>query len=246
MKRATFQAILVILGTALWAAAAWAATVDVTIADFSFSPTPLTINVGDTVRWTNTGASTHTSTSGANCTANGVWTSPALGTGQTFSRTFITAGAFPYFCAIDSHCSAFGMQATIIVNAAPAPVPITPVIKANNTRGALTIKSTDVLTVTASLNPGSSAGTNADWWVAVQTASGYYHWASGTNPWLWKPALAVTYQGPMITVPETVIFNAFAMVPGTYTFYFALDTVVDGLVTYDHLFFDSVVVTVTP
>ncbi len=244
MKKATFLTILGILGIAVWGAAAGAATVDVTIGDFFFSPTPLTISVGDTVRWTNTGVVAHTTTSGAGCTSDGNWNSGTMSGGQTFSHTFATAGTFPYFCSF--HCASSNMVGSITVSGTPPPVPITPIIKANNTRTALTIKSTDVLTVTASLDPGSSAGTNADWWVAVQTVSGYYHWSSTTTPWLWKPALAVTYQGPMITVPETVIFNAFTLEPGAYAFYFAMDTVVDGLVTYDHLFFDTVVVTVTP
>ncbi len=81
-------------------AAAGPVTRDVSIVDFAFSPAAITINVGDTVRWTNNGAAPHTTTSGTTPTPDGKWASPALSSGQTFSFTFTQAGVFPYFCAI--------------------------------------------------------------------------------------------------------------------------------------------------
>src|SRR5512133_1766632 len=69
------SAILVLL----WAAAGWSATVDVSMVSFAFQPKDLTINVGDTVRWTNmASAIQHTSTSGTGCTADGKWDSGLL------------------------------------------------------------------------------------------------------------------------------------------------------------------------
>jgi type VI secretion system secreted protein Hcp len=79
-----------------------AATTNVKIVDFAFQPADVTIKVGDTVTWTNTGLSEHTTTSGT--TSGGVrhpdslWDSGPLLTGRTFSHTFTKAGAFPYYC----------------------------------------------------------------------------------------------------------------------------------------------------
>jgi plastocyanin len=82
-------------------------TVDVTIKDFSFVPAAVTIKVGQTVRWTNTGPSAHTSTSDT-----GVWDSKTIaapgngyggnGTseGGTFQVTFMQPGTFGYHCTI--------------------------------------------------------------------------------------------------------------------------------------------------
>src|SRR5690349_16039949 len=56
---------------------------DVSIVDFDFSPQTVTVTVGTSVRWTNTGARTHTSTSDTS-----VWDSGNLGSGQQFSFTF--------------------------------------------------------------------------------------------------------------------------------------------------------------
>lgn len=71
------------------------AIIDVLIQDFFFNPTPVTINTGDTVRWTNNGPSQHSSTSDT-----GLWDSGLLNVGQTFSHTFTIAGTFAYHCSL--------------------------------------------------------------------------------------------------------------------------------------------------
>jgi len=92
--------------------AAQAATVDVDIQGFAFSPGDLTITTGTTVRWTNLDGVAHTSTSdGAG------WDSGSLANGQDYSFTFTTAGSYPYHCTF--HPS---MTATVTVND-PRPVP---------------------------------------------------------------------------------------------------------------------------
>src|SRR3990172_8746841 len=123
MKRVSiFMCMAIFFG--FLAAASDAATVDVSMeGSLLFVPGTVTINVGDTVRWTNNdGFSPHTSTSGAGCTSNGIWSSPLLSRNQTFSRTFDSPGTFPYFCSVLNHC-AFGMRGTVIVSAATVPVP---------------------------------------------------------------------------------------------------------------------------
>ena len=108
-----------LLGVVAWwmASLAGAATTNVTIKDDSFNPPSVTINPGDTVMWTNTGARTHTSTSGTGCTPDGQWNSGDLTPGATFSFTFPASGSFPYFCK--HHCS-FGMKGTVTVTGAAA------------------------------------------------------------------------------------------------------------------------------
>jgi hypothetical protein len=80
----------------------------VTIKNFSFQPSPLTISVGTTVTWTNQDSVAHTSTSD-----NGVWDSGSIAPGASYSFTFNQAGSFAYHCAI--HPNMHGM---IIVQAA--------------------------------------------------------------------------------------------------------------------------------
>ncbi len=79
---------------------------------FSFAPSTISIHVGDTVRW-NWGSGGHSTTSGSSCNPDGLWNSGILSSGSTFSRTFNTAGNFPYFCI--PHCG-LGMTGTVSVS----------------------------------------------------------------------------------------------------------------------------------
>src|SRR5437870_2238137 len=87
---------------------ATAATVDVSIINFSFNPPTVSINQGDTVRWTWNGG-THSTTSNT-----GVWNSGVQSSG-TFSFTFTTPATYPYFCTVHGQ----SMSGTVIVNASP-------------------------------------------------------------------------------------------------------------------------------
>lgn len=78
----------------------------VTIKNFSFSPAALTVNVGDTVVWTQEDSVSHTVTSDTGSELS----SPLLTKGKTFAHTFTTRGAFSYHCT--PHPS---MKANVIV-----------------------------------------------------------------------------------------------------------------------------------
>jgi plastocyanin len=95
-------ALLVVFAQA--AEAAPAATVNVTISNFQFSPTPAKLHIGDSVLWTNNGPSSHTTTSDSPFS---LWDSGTLGVGATFSWPFNAAGIFPYHCSI--HASMHGL-----------------------------------------------------------------------------------------------------------------------------------------
>src|SRR6266576_1453982 len=61
--------------------------------NFSFVPLNLTVSAGDTVTWVNQDFTGHDTISGTNRIPTGLWGSPLLGHGGTFSFTFnIPAG----------------------------------------------------------------------------------------------------------------------------------------------------------
>ncbi len=76
--------------------------------DMKFNPEDLTINVGDTVTWTNDDGGAHTATS---TDGPASFDSGNIATGATWSFTFTEAGTYDYKC--DYHSS---MTATITVN----------------------------------------------------------------------------------------------------------------------------------
>ena len=88
----------------------------VQITDSTFSPATLTISAGDTVTWRNADDRPHTVTSN-----DGLFDSDNLDEGVGFSFTFTEPGTYAYRC--DYHPD---MQATIVVQAASAPVPASP------------------------------------------------------------------------------------------------------------------------
>jgi plastocyanin len=97
LKRAVPIAVIMAVGVQ---GSALAATKNVAIANFSFTPKAATGIIGDSVRWTNTTPSTpHTSTHDA--TNPLVWDSGVIHPGGgTFSFVFKIAGAFNYHCSI--------------------------------------------------------------------------------------------------------------------------------------------------
>lgn len=144
---------LSLLFGAFFCARAHAATVQVLIQNFSFIPSTVTINAGDTVTWANADTTQHTSTSGTAGTPDGKWDSGFLNRGGTFSHTFSTAGTFPYYCI--PHASF--MQGSVVVQGAAASPPTVSITSpANNTT--YTAASTNItIQATAAVN-GSSIG----------------------------------------------------------------------------------------
>jgi amicyanin len=123
-----------------------AAGADVTIADFSFTPASVTINAGETVTWTNTGALGHTATSNT-----GAWDSGLLATGQSFSFTFNTPGTYPYHCTPHPF-----MTASVTVNEVPRPPTITSQLSAIGRVGrpfSYTITAAGTAPISFSANP---------------------------------------------------------------------------------------------
>jgi plastocyanin len=95
----------------------------VTIQDFSFDPSTLSIKAGTIVRWTNNGPSAHTAVSDA-----GTWGSPSLSPpvkgggygdggspGGTFDFTFTEPGTYSYHCSLHPPSSYPGFTGTITV-----------------------------------------------------------------------------------------------------------------------------------
>lgn len=68
---------------------------EVTIDNFTFTPTILTINSGATVTWTNKDDVPHTIASD-----DKIFKSKALDTDEKFAYTFTKPGEYPYFCSL--------------------------------------------------------------------------------------------------------------------------------------------------
>lgn len=83
-----------------------AASGSVTISDFQFAPASITVEVGDTVTWTNAGPTAHSATGDSFDTG-------IFNKGQSRSETFNEAGTFSYICTPHPQ-----MKGTVTVQAA--------------------------------------------------------------------------------------------------------------------------------
>lgn len=137
-----------------------AVTNTVVIGNYFFNPTNLTINVGDTIRWTNAVATlaTHDVT---RTNTPFPWASPNLTTAnRTFLLTFSNAGYFPYYCRrhvyptlpSDLHAEQTGTVSVVSISLPPSVSLTNP---ANNSR--LVAPATILLQATAT---GDNAVTN--------------------------------------------------------------------------------------
>jgi plastocyanin len=86
---------------------ALAATSNVTMTNYVFTPNLSKIKIGDTVKWTNNVSTPHTTTSDSPLA---LWDSGSLSMNGTFSFTFTAAGLYPYHCTF--HVGV-GMKGTV-------------------------------------------------------------------------------------------------------------------------------------
>lgn len=84
-----------------------AATQNVTIVDFEFTPATITVQQGDTVTWTNEGPTAHSATA-----SDGSFDTGIFSAGGSRSHTFNEAGSFAYICTPHPN-----MTGTVVVEA---------------------------------------------------------------------------------------------------------------------------------
>ena len=98
--------VLLLIAWLLAAPPVRAAEVGVDISDFAFNPATVTIQVGDTVTWTNNDSTAHTATSADD---EGLFDGE-MAPGASFSFTFTEAGTFDYICELHPE-----MEGTVVV-----------------------------------------------------------------------------------------------------------------------------------
>lgn len=122
------------------------------------------------------------------------------------------------------------------------PLALRPEILANGAVGTVSLPFGQLLTVSVSLTNGSSAGVNADWWLAAETPAGWYYYV---HPGQWLAAgelefVRPAYQGMLYDLAPTEVANTSALAAGTYRIYFGVDRIMNGRVDDDYLDFDRV------
>jgi C1A family cysteine protease len=116
-----------------------------------------------------------------------------------------------------------------------------PDIKATGSDGPIILNQSDTLTITVALDNNGPTD-DADWWLAAQTPFGlYFYTFSG-----WVSYEVPLHQGPLFYLGEYELFSTSCsgLQAGTYTFYFGVDTDMNGLITWDSVYYDTTLVTI--
>lgn len=109
----TFGLLVVLAGSAS-AAAPPAKTVDVTIQNFVFLPQTITVDAGDTIRWTNLDSAPHSAVS-----IESGFVTATLAQGQVTTTTFDRPGTYAYVCGVHGT----SMRGTVVVRGTPVEAP---------------------------------------------------------------------------------------------------------------------------
>ena len=97
----------------------------------------------------------------------------------------------------------------------------------------------DILTGTVALD-NNDITDNADWWLAANTPFGLWFFTFESWTDNWQPV----YQGPLFYLDSYEVFSTpvSGFPAGTYTFYFGVDTDMDGNITWDSAYYDTAIV----
>jgi plastocyanin len=151
-----------------------------TISDFKFSPSSLTVHVGDTVTWNNVGPTPHTATAN-----DGSFDTGTLSKGGSASHTFSQPGTFAYFCKLHPF-----MHGTIVVLAATSSSSSNGGGGATGNSGSTPTTSSASPATTTSSNGGGQAlpVTGSDAWLAAALGAALVGLGTGllrrSDPWL--------------------------------------------------------------
>jgi hypothetical protein len=117
-------------------------------------------------------------------------------------------------------------------------------IKANGSDGPIPISTEDTLAISVACDAGDDAGVDSDWWCLAKAPWGrWYHYDHQNHQWL--PGFSVSKQGPLADLTYYEVLNKTGLATGSYTFYFGVDSNMNGL--WDGTqYYDSVEVDITP
>jgi len=150
--------------------------------EFAFEPANVTINVGDTVTWTNNGDIVHTATS---TEPSGAFDSGLVNPGETFAHTFDAPGTYQYICSVHPN-----MMGTVVVQP-ETPQTQTGTATVSPTTATATTTTTATTTATATTTPIAGATTvtlsgNEEVPPAVSDATGQFQFRLDGNTLTWR------------------------------------------------------------
>ncbi len=104
----------------------------------------------------------------------------------------------------------------------PPPGSPLPDIKVNGDDGPLTVPSTELVSITVSLDPGEQAGVAHDWWIAARLNGAQLYWWTLPGSWTFSPWPMRAHNGPLFVLEDYVVSESTLPV-GSWELAFAMD-----------------------
>lgn len=131
------------------------------------------------------------------------------------------------YCLPDAFFPRLGLRC--VRSNADVPVPVIgPIIRANGATGTVIVNNNTAVSITVQMNADIYAGNDVDWWVIACAGSSWFYLDSAvgwTQAGVWRPV----HQGALVNLPAMEVLNMTGLGVGLYTFYFAVDYPMDGV-----------------
>ena len=178
-----------------------------------------------------------------------VGTSAVLDTSSVFKGTILADKDITMETSSTMEGRALAFSAGVTFNGSSGSLPTSgPVIRANGVRNNITVNYPKAVSITIEMYAGNFAGVPVDWWVVASAGSSWFYL---NNSFQWTQFdgnlsnCHPVYQGGLFNLSATEVLNITALPVGLYTFWFAVDYPMDGILNLDGpIMIDSVNVTV--
>ena len=153
-----------------------------------------------------------------------------------------SGGAKNAYMLIETNDPADGTSNIILTGTVKATDPPVPTLRVNGLEGSAHIKRGSQVILTASLDPKSYINENGDWWILMEYKNRWHYY--GAQSGKWRRGSMLYQQGPLTGFESVEVLNTSGLRKGVYTFYFGVDTQMNGLQDLSNYYFDSVPVTI--
>jgi len=121
-------------------------------------------------------------------------------------------------------------------------------VKANGLKGAITINYPEILSITVAMNADGYVGIPVDWWAVAQAGSSWYY-LNAAFQWTQFDGNLLNcrpiHQGALFNLPDLEVLNMAGLAVGSYTFWFAVNYPMNGILDITKpILVDSVNVTI--
>ncbi len=159
--------------------------------------------------------------------------------------TPVTEGSKSVAISISSNDPEMPVVALLLSGTGTLPDAVTqPVVQilANGLSDVINLKRGESINISIELDPGSYIGTNADMWVLFEYRNRLYHYTKSNGKW--RRGDSTFDQGPLSSISPVDVLNSSHLSKGHYTFYFMVDTNMDGYKDTDQMYLSEVQVNI--